>query len=305
MQAIQRITPRSDIDWPLVIFFVSSYALAWGIALYLASIAKHAGLQSWTELAAMAEVMEFDNSTLPLPAWSLYGLTRVQDFSFSICGLALIAYLHGISGLKKLGQRLLQWRMPWKWWLLALLPMFLYLLAMFVAGATSSFTLSAQNIYTGLFSLEAGLVVTFFLRGPMGEELGLRGFALPRLQQRMSAFKASVIIGALWALWHLPVLIDRNIVSIIIFLLLAFTLSFLFTALFNGSAGSLLPGLVFHSFQNNEETFEALFPALVGSNWELTSSILLLVAGISAGIYLWSKQRFATTENPFPTKTLR
>ncbi len=305
MQATQRITPSRDIDWPLVIFFVSSYAIAWVIALYLASIAEQAGLQHWTELAAMAEIMEFDVSTLPLPAWSLYGLTRVQDFSFSICGLVLIAYLQGISGLKTLGQRLLKWRMPWKWWMLALLPMFLYLLATVVAGATSSFTLSAQNISTGLFSLEAGLVVTFFLRGPMGEELGLRGFALPRLQQRMSAFKASVVIGALWALWHLPVLIDRNIASIIIFLLLAFTLSFLFTLLFNGSAGSLLPGLVFHSFQNNEETFEALFPALVGSNWELTSSILLLVAGISAGIYLWSKQRFATTENPFPTKTLR
>lgn len=305
MQSTQHSTPRRAIDWPLVIFFVSSYAIAWGIALYLASIAKQAGLQHWTELAAMAEVMEFDATPLPLPAWSLYGLTRVQDFSFSICGLILIAHLHGKAGLKTLGQRLLQWRMPWMWWMLALLPMFLYLLATAVAGASSSFTFSAQNIYTGLFSLEAGLVVTFFLRGPMGEELGLRGFALPRLQQRMSAFKASVVIGALWALWHLPVLIDRDIVSVIIFLLLAFTLSFLFTLLFNGSAGSLLPGLVFHAFQNNEETFEILFPALAGTNWELTSSVLILVAGILAGIYLWMKHRGTAIESPFPTKTLR
>lgn len=46
MRATQRTTPSRDIDWPLVIFFVSSYAIAWGIALYLASIAKQAGLQS-------------------------------------------------------------------------------------------------------------------------------------------------------------------------------------------------------------------------------------------------------------------
>ena len=41
----------------------------------------------------------------------------------------------------------------------------------------------------------------------MGEELGLRGFALPRLQERMPPFQASLVIGALWGAWHLPVLI--------------------------------------------------------------------------------------------------
>lgn len=97
-----------------------------------------------------------------------------------------------------------------------------------------------------------------------------------------------MVIGALWALWHLPVLIDRDIVSIILFLVIAFTLSFLFTLMFNGSGGSLLPGLVFHALQNNEETFETFFPALVGSNWEITSSALLLLAGILAGAFLWS-----------------
>jgi|GEM_PF-2407953 len=89
----------------------------------------------------------------------------------------------------------------------------------------------------------------------------------PSIQQSMFAFKASMVIGALWALWHLPVLIDRNIVSIIILLLLAFTSNFLFPLMFNGSAGSLLLGLVFHAFQNNEETVEALFPALIGTEW--------------------------------------
>lgn len=294
MRANEPLRSPRNIDWPLVLFFVSSYAIAWGIALYLAVLAEGVGLRHWIELAAMAEVMEFNDTVLPLPAWSLYALTRVQDFSFSICGLVLIAYLYGTAGLKALGQRLLRWRMPWGWWMLALLPALLYLIATFIAGGAASFTLSAQSTSAALFSLEAGLLVTLFLRGPMGEELGLRGFALPRLQQRMSAFKASMVIGALWALWHLPVLIDRNIVSIVIFLLLAFTLSFLFTLMFNGSAGSLLPGLVFHAFQNNEETFETIFPALVGTDWELTSSILLLLAGIGAGVYLWSAQRRST-----------
>ena len=41
----------------------------------------------------------------------------------------------------------------------------------------------------------------------MGEEWGLRGFALPRRQERYSPLSAALIIGVLWALWHLPVLI--------------------------------------------------------------------------------------------------
>jgi membrane protease YdiL (CAAX protease family) len=121
----------------------------------------------------------------------------------------------------------------------------------------------------------------------MGEELGLRGFALPRLQQRMSPFRASVVIGVLWAAWHLPVLLDRDIVSIGVFLLLAFVLSFIFTWIFNGSGGSLLPVLVFHAAQNTEEIFEVMFPALVGSDWELISSLGLLLLGIGVGVRLW------------------
>lgn len=60
----------------------------------------------------------------------------------------------------------------------------------------------------------------------MGEELGLRGFALPHLQKRRSPFRASLIIGIFWALWHLPVLVGRDALSIIAFILPAIVLSF-------------------------------------------------------------------------------
>ena len=124
----------------------------------------------------------------------------------------------------------------------------------------------------------------------MGEELGLRGFALPRLQETMSPFRASVIIGILWAGWHIPVLLGRDVVSIIAFLLLAVVLSFIFTWLFNGSGGSLLTVMIFHAAQNSEEIFETIFPALVGTEWELIAALALLLIGIVVGIHLWRKQ---------------
>ena len=120
----------------------------------------------------------------------------------------------------------------------------------------------------------------------MGEELGLRGFALVRLQERMTAVRASAIIGLFWSLWHLPVLLDRDVLSLVAFLLLAFGLSFIFTWLFNNSAGSLLPVLIFHTLQNNEETLEVLFPALVGTDYELVSLLCLLVLSIVAFVLL-------------------
>src|SRR5574337_857223 len=40
--------------------------------------------------------------------------------------------------------------------------------------------------------------------GPLGEELGWRGFALPRLLKRFNPFVASLVLGAIWGVWHLP-----------------------------------------------------------------------------------------------------
>ena len=109
----------------------------------------------------------------------------------------------------------------------------------------------------------------------MGEELGLRGFALPRLQSYRSPFGASVIIGIFWAAWHITVLIGRDTISMFAFLLLAFVLSFIFTFLFNKSQGSLITVLLFHAAQNSEEIFEVLFPGLIGTDWELISSLAM------------------------------
>jgi membrane protease YdiL (CAAX protease family) len=62
------------------------------------------------------------------------------------------------------------------------------------------------------------------------------------------------------------VLLHQDTISIVAFLLLAFVLSFVFTWLFNGSGGSLIPVMLFHATQNSEEIFEVLFPSLVGTD---------------------------------------
>jgi membrane protease YdiL (CAAX protease family) len=203
----------------------------------------------------------------------------------------MIAVTAGRVGLRELWERLTCFRIGWGWYVVGLLPVLLYILATALAGAFSSADFSMSAISTALFSLQAGFFVSLFLRGAMGEELGLRGFALPRLQKTNSPFRASLIIGLLWGAWHLPVLIGRDVVSVVAFGLLSFGLSFLFTYMFNGSGGSLIPVLLFHATQNWEEGFETVFPTLVGTDWELVSTLALLLIGIVAGVLVWMNSR--------------
>ncbi len=291
----QASAEKRRLDWPLITFFAIAYAIAWGIFLLLGRIAEQSGAPDTTSFLRQAESLQFTGLNLTVPGWLVYLLTRLQDWAFSIAGLIMLAYTAGRSGIRELGSRLIRWRFNWKWYALAVLPLGLYSIATIVAVSSSesgvSAEISAATLRKMLFSAEAGLFVSLFLRGAFGEELGLRGFALPRMQLTMTPFRASVIIGALWGMWHLPVLLGRDPVSIVAFLLLSFGLSFIFTLLFNGSGGSLIPGLLFHATQNWEEGFELVFPVLLTTDWELVSTLLLLLVGIVAGVIVWRGSR--------------
>lgn len=287
----QQTASVRSIDWPVIFFFALAYAIAWGIFALAGLLARQAGLDSAQTLMAMGDAYQFEGVSLAVPHWLVYLLTRLADFAFSIAGIVMIAVTAGREGLRELWERLTRVRIGWIWYIVGLLPVLLYLLAAALAGAYPSADFSLSAISTALFSLHAGFFVSLFLRGAMGEELGLRGFALPRLQESHSPFRSSLIIGLLWGAWHLPVLIGRDVLSIVAFSLLSFGLSFLFTYMFNGSGGSLIPGLLFHATQNWEEGFEVFFPALAGTDWELVSTLALVLVGILAGILVWRKSR--------------
>jgi len=273
--------------YPLAFFFTLAYLIGWSPIPLLDQMARETGLESWRTLMQMAETGALDSLELPVPGWTVFAITRVQDFAFTIAGLLVIATMEGPVGLRNLGRRLLGWRFNRWCWLVTCLPLILYLTAIMASTGFDSFRWSAENLSRSLFSLEAGLLVTLLCRGPMGEEPGLRGFALPRLQALTTPFRASMVIGVLWAGWHLPVLAGRDPLSVVAFLLLAFSLSFVFTWLFNNSGGSLIPVMLMHGFQNNEEMFEVFVPALRGTEWELLSTLGLLSVGILFGLLLW------------------
>ena len=87
-------------------------------------------------------------------------------------------------------------------------PVIVLLGAIVVPGVLGSFQ---PLIVPLLVGYPLAFATTFFLGGPLGEEPGWRGFALPRLQGRSGPLVGSLILGVLWALWHLPTVLERGV----------------------------------------------------------------------------------------------
>ena len=89
------------------------------------------------------------------------------------------------------------------------------------------------------------------------EEIGWRGFALPRLLERWNAFTASLILGVVWALWHLPYFFFGMPYSFLIYALYLLAVSVLMTWIFNHTQGSLLVAVIFHFWFNMFDILQA------------------------------------------------
>ncbi|MDW8279546.1 MAG: type II CAAX endopeptidase family protein [Anaerolineales bacterium] len=101
-----------------------------------------------------------------------------------------------------------------------------------------------------------GFFVILFTAGPLQEEFGWRGYALPRLQARFNDLAASAILGVFWWLWHLPAVFipgrfmaDTLTVFLALLVVIVLT-SFLFTWIYNGTNGSVLAAMLTHAAMN-------------------------------------------------------
>ena len=114
----------------------------------------------------------------------------------------------------------------------------------------------------------------------LGEEIGWRGFALPRLQRTMSATRASLVIAVLWAAWHLPLFAFSGMATMGPAAVLGWfgsivAGSFLMTSLFNASGGNILAVAVFHG------TLDVLMNSPVGGSLQTAMGALVTIAGLT------------------------
>lgn len=162
-----------------------------------------------------------------------------------ISGILLVWRYYGLKGLGGFFRRLAFWRAPVQWWLFLLLgiPVIIYSAAALKGTLGDPFPFSP---WTMVFPA----LVQSLLLGPMGEEFGWRGLALPLLQRRFSPFRASIVLGVVWALWHAPAFAmsgtPQSAWSFGPFFLGLIAITVIMTPLFNASRGSLLIAILYH-----------------------------------------------------------
>lgn len=177
------IPPSFLRRYPLLSYFVLAYAITWGgILIFLASTG-------------------FDFASIGLrEGLIIFGLMILGP---SLSGLLLTAALDGRLGLGELWRRMIRWRVGGRWYAVALLTNPLLLAA--ILWALSELVSPAYVPGFQAFGLFIGLVAGFF------EEIGWTGFATPRLLKRNTPLKAGLILGLLWALWHMLADFSGNI----------------------------------------------------------------------------------------------
>lgn len=173
-----------------------------------------------------------------------------------VAALALTFLDEGWQGVFGLLKRGLDLRFQ-KIWLLAilLLPPVIFSGAILLSAFTGAVLLDSSVLSNPIVAVVA-FVIIFLTAGPLQEEFGWRGYALPRLQRRFNALVSSLVLGVLWWLWHLPLVFipGKFMVSTpLLFGILMVEMvliTILFTWIYNNTGGSILATMLFHTSMN-------------------------------------------------------
>jgi membrane protease YdiL (CAAX protease family) len=198
-----------------------------------------------------------------------------------LAAVAVLALTSGRDGIKALFRSMRRWRVPVRWWAVAILtPIVLTSLATVLNVALGGPTPTAGELGNWTNVVPTALFILFVpLIGGAWEEPGWRGYALPRLLAERSALSASLILGVLWALWHLPVyLVDDQHWSDLVLVVVA---TIVFTWIFQSAGGSVLVAMVFHAL-NNAFSGEYCSQLFDGDDSVRQSWMLVLVWGAAA-----------------------
>ncbi|PYP30756.1 MAG: hypothetical protein DMD49_09675 [Gemmatimonadetes bacterium] len=154
----------------------------------------------------------------PLP---FIGLDIAAGLGPLVAALVVTGYEAGGAGRRALLGQLLRWRAPGRWYVSAILGLPVYFVYILLVG------------------------------GGVDEELGWRGYALPRLQERYGATIASLILGVAWAGWHIPAWFapgsGQDAISFPVFVVSTIAAAILLTYLYNSSGGSLPVVILAHT----------------------------------------------------------
>lgn len=231
---------------PLTVFFILAYLGSW------------IGWSPWWLSASGVGLFSYE-----LPFNAVAGINQIGMFAGPFAAALLVTRIvSGKQGLKKFMNRLTQWRAH---------PA---LYAFVLIGIPLSVGLGYLVINGGIVALSSAaitsLITTYFiyiLGGPLQEEPGWRGFALPRLQEKMRPLFAALVLGVIHCFWHTPLFLTSewdtprdDIWQFLTYLLFVVSLSVIMSWVANNSRGGMVLSILAHN----------------GINWGLFATALLI-----------------------------
>jgi len=226
-------------------------------------------------------------------------ITLIAGYGPALSAVLVAGLGQGRAGLRRLLAGLVRWRVGLRWYLAALLipPVIQFsALGLHLILSRERLQLAAPaRLPFGPDGLplwgQVLMLFVIFILGfdGLGEEMGWRGYALPRLQEKRSALTSSLILGFFWAVWHLPYMLSVGSAladkPIILFLLNLLGISIVYTWIYNKTHGSTLLTILFHAVGNITGTLIAALVITAGDprvyvfgtglNWLLAIILLL------------------------------
>ena len=202
----------------------------------------------------------------------LFKMGKIDKFqldffhSFAAVGPALAAFLTTYLFYEKQGLRIVLSKLKWYFSpkntiIIMLSPLIFFIIGIFVFRIIKSdfynFETFAALNWCSIKPFTVWLLP--LLSYSVFEEIGWRGFLLPHLQERFNAWKATLILSVIWALWHFPFFFYRFNFSIGIafgFFFGIFVGAIILTSIYNSSKGFIVPAMIFHFLNNFSSMFE-------------------------------------------------
>jgi membrane protease YdiL (CAAX protease family) len=247
---MDRVAHRSP--GPLIAFFVTTFAISWPC---------------------------FSSAANPF-------LLYLGIFAPALVAIGVTRLAEGTSGVIALLERLFKWQVAARWYL-------------FAVGYMAVIKLSVALIYRLLegrwppfgtepwYVIVAATLASTFIGGQAGEEIGWRGYALPQLASRFGFAAASVILGLIWALWHLPLFFiagaDKQGQSFIVYTVQVVAISVAIAWVYLRSGGSLLLTMLMHSAINQSKD---IVPSVAPGAFDVFSPRASVTAWLTAAL-LW------------------
>lgn len=273
----------------LIYFFILTYFISW--SLWLPAVLGLGAEDSFV----------FKNSK---------SLVKLGSFAPSFVAFFLTFLWEKTEGVKSLFKKVMKIRFYYMWYLYIFLLMpCITLVSLLITNLDGN--AGFPSLILPVLSTRPWLVIPVLLyfitmQGPLGEEFGWRGYALERLLFRRKQFASSIILGIIWAVWHLPLffiqgsiqcaLAQQGIaIAFIGYVFYTVMLTILITILYCKTGGSVLSAMLFHAMSNFSHGLFTVITTPLGG-----AAVIVLLFLITLIIVLINKKDFFDRANNSP-----